>query len=75
MLLARIFALLGTLIAIGVPTWAQSDRATITGSVTDPSGAVVNGAKVKATHVATNQEHATVASGQGDYTLPQLPVG
>jgi len=54
---------------------AQGDRATLTGTVTDPSGAVVAGAKVRAVHVQTNTERETVASNQGEYTLLQLPVG
>jgi len=33
--------------------WAQTDRGTITGAVTDPSGAVIVGATVTATNTAT----------------------
>ena len=35
---------------------AQGDRGTITGQVTDQSGAIIPGASVKAVHVATNFE-------------------
>jgi hypothetical protein len=34
--------------------FAQSDRANLTGTVTDQSGATISGATVTATHVATN---------------------
>ncbi len=53
----------------------QSDRAIITGNVTDQSGAVIAGAKVRAREVNTNFERITTTSSTGDYTIPQLPVG
>jgi len=54
---------------------AQSDRATIVGTVTDPTGAVTPGAKVKAVNLATNVERATETTAAGDYTVPQLTIG
>jgi hypothetical protein len=53
----------------------QTDRANITGTVLDQSGAVVAGAVVRAIQVATNTERSTVSSASGEYTLAQLPVG
>ena len=54
---------------------AQTDRATLTGTVHDSSGAVVPGATVKAVQVGTNFERSATTSAQGVYTIPQLPVG
>src|SRR5262245_7020503 len=54
---------------------AQTDRGTITGVVTDSSGGLLQGASVKAVHVATNFERTVTTSDQGHYTIPQLPVG
>jgi hypothetical protein len=54
---------------------AQTDRANITGSVTDQSGGVMAGAAVIAVHVATNARRSTVSSSSGEYALPQLVVG
>ncbi len=54
---------------------AQSDRSTITGVVTDQSGAVIPGASVGAVHQATGLKYATNTNGTGIYALPQLPVG
>src|ERR1019366_1901971 len=54
---------------------AQSDRGTITGTVTDPSGAVISGATVTATQTATGLETSTVTGGGGNYTIPLLPIG
>jgi hypothetical protein len=55
--------------------FAQSDRGVITGTVKDSTGAVVPGAQVTATHVATNSTFKTNTTSSGDFTVPSLPVG
>jgi Carboxypeptidase regulatory-like domain/TonB dependent receptor len=50
-------------------------NAVLTGTVTDPQGAVVAGAKVTATNVATNLANDTQTNGDGLYRFPTLPVG
>jgi hypothetical protein len=55
--------------------FAQSDRANLTGTVTDQSGATVPGATVTATHVATNASRTATSSAVGEFVLPQLVVG
>ena len=65
-------------VAVSLPPprrYAQADRGTITGEVTDQSAAVIRGATVKAVHVATNFERQVTTSDEGSYTIPQLPVG
>jgi hypothetical protein len=57
------------------PVFAQSDRGTITGNVTDPSGAVVPNAKVTATNLDTAEVRETTTNGEGSYTLPELKAG
>jgi len=47
----------------------------ITGTVSDPTGAVVAGAKVTATRIDTGVSQSTVTTGTGSYTLPRLDVG
>src|ERR1700761_6532747 len=47
----------------------------IKGTVTDPSGAVVPGAVVTATNIATGIKYPTKTLSTGDYLFPQLPVG
>ena len=61
------------LLAIGA--YAQGDRGTITGTVTDPSGAVIAGARVIAQNSATHNQLETVTTTAGDYTLAQVPAG
>jgi hypothetical protein len=47
----------------------------IAGTVTDPSGAVMLGAKVTATNEATQVSQSTVTGSAGTYTIPHLLVG
>lgn len=54
---------------------AQTFRGTILGTVTDPSGAVIAGAKVSAKNVGTGLERTTDTSADGSYSLPELPIG
>jgi len=51
------------------------DNVTIAGKVTDQNGAVVPGATIMATLVATKVERTVVADGDGNYKLIQLPPG
>ena len=55
--------------------WAQTDRGTITGTVTDPSGAVITGATVTATHMGTGLKTSITSGAGGNYTLPLLQIG
>jgi hypothetical protein len=54
---------------------AQSDRGTITGTVSDPVGAVVPSAPIQARNVDTGAVYEAAGSATGNYTLAQLPVG
>jgi len=55
--------------------FAQSDRGTITGTVSDPAGAVVAAAAVEARNTETGGVYQTSASTTGNYTLAELPAG
>lgn len=55
--------------------YAQEFRATLTGTVTDPSGAVIPGAAVQAVNNATQQKYNVVTTGKGDYFIPYVLPG
>ena len=58
-----------------VAAFAQADRGTITGTITDPVSAVVPNANVVAVNSETQAQYTTVTTGTGNYTLAQLPAG
>ncbi len=66
---------LGLCLFLGSFAFAQSDRGTITGTVTDATSASVANAAVEARHVATGVVYRTTSTDTGNYTIAQLPVG
>ena len=56
-------------------TLAQSVTGTITGEVTDQSGAVVSGAQVVATNVDTGVNSPSATNGAGVFRVEYLPIG
>ena len=55
--------------------FAQSDRGTITGTISDPAGAVVGSAAIEARNTETGAIYPVASSATGNYTIPQLPAG
>ncbi len=55
--------------------FAQSDRGTITGTVSDPAGAVVAAASIEARNTGTGAAYPVATSNTGNYTIAQLPAG
>ena len=53
----------------------QAANATLTGTITDPRGAVVSGASVTATHKATGVKRDTTTNDSGLYVLSNMPPG
>ncbi len=54
---------------------AQVDTGSITGTVTDASGAVITGASVKLTNEGTNAELTTTAGNDGEYKFSPVRIG
>src|SRR5437016_6765506 len=54
---------------------AQVSTGEITGTVTDPTGAVVSGATVTLTNPATNRQRTVRSNSAGVYDLSALPPG
>jgi hypothetical protein len=76
--MSRIGALLllgGVLALSAMPALGQMNTAEIDGQVKDPSGALVMGATVVATHVETQQKYTATTNESGFFLLPQLPLG
>ena len=67
--------LLAALLAVAAATAQVGGSGTIQGTVTDPSGAVVAGASVTATNVATGVQTARETTEAGVFALPLLPAG
>ena len=61
--------------SLAVTCLAQSDRGTITGTISDPATAVVPGAQVSAVNRENGSVFETVTTPTGNYTLPSLPAG
>src|SRR6185295_4292863 len=60
---------------IALSALAQTDRGTITGTVSDATGAVIPGVAIEAKNVSTGAVYQAGSSETGNFTLPQLPAG
>ncbi len=60
---------------LAVQLLGQTNRGTITGTISDTAGALVPGVPVVATNLETGAKSETVSTGTGNYSLLQLPVG
>ncbi len=77
---AKLLVILGLLfscfLCIGLIAFAQTQAlGTISGTITDNSGAVVPGAKITATNKATGQTSTATTSATGYYVVTNLPAG
>jgi hypothetical protein len=59
----------------GVNVWGQGIFATLTGVVSDPTGAIVKGARVTLTDAVSGSIRTTETNGDGYYTFASVPVG
>ena len=60
---------------LSITVSAQTFRGTILGTVTDPNGALVAGAKVTVKNTNTGLERSTTTDEAGNYTVAELPIG
>lgn len=63
------------LLLLPVYTNAQEATGKIVGTVTDPSGALIPGAKVVVTDLTTKVSRDAVTDGDGDFQVLSLPIG
>jgi outer membrane receptor protein involved in Fe transport len=74
--MSRSILALIAVVCLATSLFAQSgNQGSITGNVTDASGAVVPKANVTATNKQTANQFTTTTSDQGTYAFPVLPVG
>ena len=63
------------MVCTSVPTHAVGPTGKIVGTVTDPSGAPIAGAKVTIIDEGTNESRTDTSDNNGIVTFPILPVG
>lgn len=63
------------MLALGVCSYGQSDRGSLTGLVTDPTSAPVPRVTVTVTNAATNTAREALTSETGVYVFQELPAG
>jgi Carboxypeptidase regulatory-like domain len=73
--LLTVCSCLAVLLINAASLFAQGNRASITCTVFDSSGAVVVGAHIVARNIDTGVETPTVSNGSGIYLVPNLPPG
>ena len=62
-------------VAFAVPLLAQTDRAILEGTVMDPSGATISGARVKILAVDTGLTQERTTNPNGQYRFPGVAIG
>jgi hypothetical protein len=73
--MSRIFLILVCVALTGLPVLAQTFYGAIVGTVADNSGAVVSGANVTLTNIATDEKRTAPTDGSGDYRFVNLAPG
>ena len=63
------------LLCLSVTAFAQTSRGTVSGAVTDPTGAVISGANVVLINTATTVSRTTVANSEGFYRFDAVDLG
>ena len=63
------------MLAFAATALAQVDRATLNGTVTDPSGALVQNVKIELDSPATGLHRETATNSKGTYQVPALAIG
>ena len=65
----------GLAVFLSVGAWSQTQLATISGGITDPSGAVVPGASVTVVNRGTGLKRSVLTDTAGEYRFAGLPTG
>jgi hypothetical protein len=73
--LVRFVCVLGLCLVLSLPLHAQVTGATVSGTITDATGAVIAGAEISVRNTDTGIIRNTTADSAGFYTLPNLNPG
>jgi len=73
--LRSFLALTFTALFFGVSAFAQNTNGRVIGTVTDPQGAAVAGARIAVNNIGTNAHWNTVTDSAGSYQVLDLPIG
>ena len=71
----RFFICSAMLLATALMIWAQAETGQITGTIADPTGAVVANASVKVVGSANGSQRSTTSNNSGVYVIPNLEPG
>jgi hypothetical protein len=74
-ILLAVFAIFSLLVFDAGIAQGQAVSGNLTGTVTDATGAAVNGATVEAVNLGTGQKITSTTRGSGEYLFSNLPVG
>jgi hypothetical protein len=71
----RLVVAILVVLSLAVAGNAQTFRGAINGTVSDPSGAVVPNAQVKATENSTGIDHSSTTTSDGAFSFQDIPLG
>jgi len=71
----KLFLVTAAIMAAALPSVAQTDRATLEGTVTDPSASTISGARVKIAAVETGLTQERTTNSNGQYRFPGIVIG
>jgi hypothetical protein len=75
--LKKLRLLILPILILGLSTslFGQAVSGTLLGTISDPSGANVPGARITAVEAATGTTHQSITNESGNFTIPNLPPG
>lgn len=74
-IMRSVLSVAACLLAAALMMFGQAGTGTITGTVIDPTGAVVSGAAIEAKNTQTGLVYNAASTNTGNYTIAQLPPG
>ena len=71
----RVLFLIVLSLLLAAPVLAQTHRASLRGTIYDATRAVIPGATITLTSVATAESRTATSNNEGEYTIASLPAG